>query len=72
MQLILKKPDLFPTGAIIGEVSIVDCINNSKSVWALPDHWHWMLEDAKFYDKPILGVKGRLGIWNYEPELIKS
>lgn len=50
--------------AIIGEAEIVDCIENSKSVWAEPGQWHWIIKNAVMYEKPILNVKGQLGIWN--------
>ena len=54
--------------AIIGEAEIVDCIQNSKSVWAEPGQWHWIIKNAVMYEKPILHVKGQLGIWNYKGE----
>lgn len=51
--------------AIIGEVSIIDCIKNSDSIWAQDKCWHWLLKDAVLYDEPILNVKGKLGLWEY-------
>lgn len=56
----------FKNSAIIGEVTITDCVQNHKSIWADKGEgiWHWVLEDAVFYDKPIENVKGRLGLWN--------
>ena len=51
--------------AIIGEVTITDCIKNSNSIWANNNCWHWLLKDAVLYDRPILNVKGRLGLWEY-------
>lgn len=54
------------TGAIIGEATIVDCIHNSKSIWAEKDKWHFILEDQVLYDKPILDVKGQQTyFWEY-------
>lgn len=53
--------------AIIGEVEIVDCINDSKSIWAMENHWHWVLKNPVLYEKPILGVKGKLSFWEYNP-----
>lgn len=60
----------FKKSAIIGEVDIVDCIKNSNSIWADKgvDIWHWKLENAVFYDKPITPIKGKLGIWNINLE----
>lgn len=54
-----------PTGVIIGEVNIVDCIQDSKSIWALENHFHWVLENPVFYNSCIPNVKGSLGLWNY-------
>ncbi|KUF38990.1 hypothetical protein AS361_03845 [Myroides marinus] len=60
--------------AIIGEVTIIDCVQNHKSIWADKGEgiWHWVLKDAVFYDKPILNVNGRLGIWNINLEELKQ
>jgi hypothetical protein len=55
--------------AIIGEVKIIDCVNNSKSVWALPNQFHWILSEAKYYDKPVENVKGKLSLWNHDAVL---
>lgn len=53
-------------GAIIGEVDIVDCVENHESVWAEKGVYNWILANAVLYDKPILDVKGRLNFWEYE------
>lgn len=53
------------TSSIIGSVEIVDCIRDSKSVWADPDCWHWVLKDPILFDNPILNVKGKLSLWEY-------
>ncbi|QQU04203.1 ASCH domain-containing protein [Myroides odoratus] len=60
----------FKNSAIIGEVTIVDCVQNHKSIWADKGQgiWHWVLKDAVFYEKPILNVKGKLGIWDVDIE----
>lgn len=52
-------------GAIIGSVEIVDCVRDYSSVWALPDHWHWVLANPVLFDEPIRNVKGKLSFWNY-------
>jgi hypothetical protein len=41
------------TGAIIGEVDIVDCVVGHKSQWALPDQYNWLLRNPKRYETPI-------------------
>lgn len=58
-------------GAIIGEVEIVDCVPNYPSIWSEVDLtgtkpiWNWVLANAKLYDEPILNVKGKLMLWEY-------
>ena len=62
--------------AIIGSVEIVDCVVNHTSIWAektnLPEQlsneciWNWVLANPILFDEPILGIKGKLGFWNYE------
>ncbi|MES2395853.1 MAG: ASCH domain-containing protein [Bacteroidota bacterium] len=56
----------FNNSSIIGEAEIVDCIENSKSVWAVPGQWHWIIKNAVLYPHPIQNIKGKLGIWNYD------
>lgn len=57
-----------PLSAIIGEVDIVDITQFYDSSWAEhhPLVYNWILENPILYDKPILNVKGKLNIWNYE------
>lgn len=64
---LLKLKNLnIPNQAIIGQVEIVDCIKNSRSIWAEYDQFHWVLKNAILYPKPILFVKGSLGLWEYK------
>jgi len=57
------------TGGIVGVVTIVDCVQNHPSPWAIPGHWHWVLADPK--PIPFQACKGRLGIWRIEtPERV--
>jgi hypothetical protein len=51
-----------PRGALIGSVTVVDCIATSRSKWALPGHWHWVLADAKKLARPR-PMPGKLGLW---------
>jgi len=55
--------------AIIGEVTIVDCVEGYKSKWAEPNCWNWVLSDPVLYAEPILNIKGRLGLWEYSKEI---
>lgn len=52
-------------GAIIGSMVIADCVQNHPSVWAEKGYWNWVLKDAVLFDKPIEGVKGKLGFWEF-------
>lgn len=75
-----------PVSAIIGEVDIVDCVINHDSIWAeriiyefdkyenYKEHakpiYNWVLKNAVLYDEPILNVKGKLSLWEFEkPDL---
>ena len=59
-------------GAILGVVDLVDCIDEEAAFH--PDYdsvhtlgpWCWVLANVRPLKKPILGVKGQLGIWNYD------
>ncbi|MGH7780835.1 MAG: ASCH domain-containing protein [Candidatus Binataceae bacterium] len=53
-------PDDLTTGAIVGSVEIVDCIDDSNSKWALRGQWHWILRNPRYLAIPIL-FKGALG-----------
>ena len=68
----------YSSGAIIGEVDLVDCIevdeefNNKLEkinpvVYGRSNHirnYAWKLDNIKKYKTPIY-VKGKLGLWNY-------
>jgi len=56
----------FDHSAIIGVVTVVDCIQGSKSPWALKEQWHWLLSDAIRLSKPI-PYRGKLGLWDVDP-----
>lgn len=64
--------------AIIGEVDIVDCVQDHPSIWAEKHEdfmgefihkpiWNWVLANPVLYDKPILNVKGKLSFWEPTP-----
>lgn len=58
------------TSAIIGSVRFVDCVINHPSIWAEKSEekniYNWLVADPILFDKPILGVKGKLGFWDYD------
>lgn len=47
-------------GAIIGVVTVADCVRDSDSSWAAPDMWHWVLTDPVQTDP--LPFRGRQGL----------
>jgi len=57
-----------PDGCIVGIVQLIDCIPNSKSKWAQPGFWHWILEKPVALLPPI-PMGGALGIYSREIEL---
>jgi hypothetical protein len=52
--------------AIIGYVQLIDCVRNSRSQWAEPGMWHWLLADPVPLARRI-PAQGKLGLW-YPPE----
>jgi hypothetical protein len=52
-------------GRIIGRVNLVDCVRNSKSLWAEKGMWHWVLRNPVPLKNPV-PARGSLGLWNYE------
>lgn len=66
-------PDM-PNNAIIGCVTIerIDK-DNAYSVWAAGESddenlFYWHLKDACIFEKPIVDVKGKLWLWDYDIE----
>lgn len=51
--------------SIIGGVVVKECVMDFKSVWSEEGMYHWVFEKPELFDKPILGVFGKTGIWNY-------
>ena len=56
-------------GYILGEVELVDCIQNSESKWAekvgVHKLYHWVLKNPVIYNEPI-EAKGKLRLWEFE------
>jgi hypothetical protein len=52
-------------GAIIGHVTLVDCVKYHPSLWAEKGVWNWVLENPVKYEKPIVNVKGALSFWDF-------
>jgi len=59
--------DKTPYSAIIGYVTLVDCVEGYDSIWS-QEGFNWVMKDAYIFDKPILGVKGKLNVFDV-PEI---
>lgn len=75
-QLFGNLPDFadMPSNAIIGYVTVerIDKDNN-HSIWAAGENddeklYYWHLTDAYVFDEPIVNVKGKLHLWEYDIE----
>lgn len=64
----LPQLDTLPTGAIIGFVTVSGFEDDyTGSVWdGGAQNIKWKLEDAWLFDKPILNVKGKLNLFDYD------
>jgi hypothetical protein len=65
------NPAGLPTGEIVGSVEIVDCVRDSKSRWAIPGQWHWLLRNPRVLAKPI-PLKGKLGFIRVSKRLLRN
>lgn len=69
-QTMLLRPEYqLPLSVIIGEVEIVDCIQNYPSIWSAQNHWHWVLTNPIQYETPI-SCKGALSFWTPQAETL--
>src|SRR3954463_3435171 len=60
--------DQWITGAIIGFVEIVDCIEDSSSEWFFGP-FGYVLKSPRLLKQPI-PCKGALGFWNLPPDVL--
>lgn len=68
MESLAYGPSVQPLGAIIGEVDIIDCIEDSRSLWAEPGSFHWVLSNPVLYPHPV-PCKGKLSFWDPPSDL---
>lgn len=59
----MDVPQDLPRGAVIGEVELIDVIDDSDSIW-FSGPYGLVLQKPKIYKKPIT-ARGQLGLWNY-------
>lgn len=56
-----------PSNAIIGYVEIADIAEATDSLWdGGPDQLKWILKNAYLFDEPILNVKGKLHLFDFD------
>jgi len=56
-----------PHGCLVALVDLVDVVQDSDSIWALPEHYHWKLAYPRIVD-PV-PVSGRQGLWRWTGNL---
>jgi hypothetical protein len=57
-----------PRGVILGSLELVDCVDDSDSPWALPNHYHWLLRAPMLLVRPV-PHSGSLGLsWRRPPQ----
>ena len=54
-------PEGMVYGAIVGKVTVTDCVADSDSPWAFGGHWHWKLSEAVEIDP--FPCSGQLSFW---------
>ena len=57
-------------GAIVGCVELVDCIQNSRSIWAHLGMLHWEVKNP--IELAPIPLKGRLGIFEVDREILEG
>ncbi len=62
------NPHPLITGAIIGKVDIVDIQKNYDSEWADSNCYNWILANPIVFNTPVLQVKGKLRLWEFDIE----
>lgn len=63
----IPELETLPTSAIIGYVTVTGFEEGDvDSVWADKGAIKWKLEDAWLFDEPILNVKGKLNLFDYD------
>jgi len=65
----LDPPGL-PTQAIIGIVDLVEIVCDSTNKWAERGNYHWILNNARWPGRPIIGVAGKVKPFDFPDEKI--
>ena len=67
---VAARPDLYPTGCIIGTVELVGCAQKSESPWFVGEYG-FVLQNPVVFAGPI-PCKGKLGFWEVPAELMPT
>lgn len=61
-------------GAIIAVATLAGCHQDTGCCrpWGFPDTWHWQLENVRAVPHPILGVRGQLGLWTVDDDVLAA
>ena len=62
-RILTRQPPYCPTHAVIGMVELVDIVRDSPSPWAEKGQYHWILKNAQWFDKPFVGIAGKMGLF---------
>lgn len=62
------KPDDLVCRHILGTVELVDIVSNSRSRWAMPGHYHWILANPRLLRRP----KPHSGKMGLHPVVLKE
>lgn len=58
-------PTIFARQAILGSVELVDCVEDSRSKWAVPGKCHWILRDPRPLAAPVAEVDHELQFFRF-------
>lgn len=62
--------------AIVAVATLAGCHQAAKprccAPWGFPDAWHWELADVRAVPRPILGVRGQLGLWTVPDDVLAA
>jgi hypothetical protein len=65
-------PVTSPIGpGIVAVVRVLDIVRCSRSSWATPGAWHWLLGDVERFQQP-LAVRGMPGLFSPAPNLAEA
>ena|ERR1700733_416092 len=61
-DIALPPEDEFIRGAVIGIVDVTDCVQDSRSRWAVRAYWHWLLANPRALPQPV-PYRGQPGLF---------